>query len=126
MVLITTLIFVFFEGKRKQRSIKVIEPLKNKTYDYTKTISEMYLDSKDHKGIINKQIALFLEFIRTELRLDTHTQDNLFYEQLSSRLNKDKDKAEALFKYLETTASKPSPTKSDVTELHKRIEKFKS
>lgn len=126
MVLITTLLFVFFEGKRKQRSIKVIEPLKNKTYDYTKTISEMYLDSKDHKGIINKQIALFLEYIRTELRLDTHTQDKLFFEQLSSRLNKDMGKAEALFKYLETTASKPSPSKSDVMEVHQRIEKFKS
>src|SRR5699024_3525281 len=42
-ILIGAILFIIFEGKRKQKAIKVIPPLRNKTYDYTRTIAGMYL-----------------------------------------------------------------------------------
>ena len=125
-VLITVFVFVLFEGKRKQRSIKVVAPLTNKTFDYTKTVAGMYLESKDHKGIIKKQIALFMEYIRNDLRLPTHTIDDQFYKQLASRLGTDVSDVKALFSFLSTKEGLSNATKKDVSEVYYRIEDMKA
>jgi len=66
MVLMGALLFVLFEGKRKQRSIPIVNPVTNKTYEYTRTISGMYLDQRQTHEIAKKQISLFFEYIRTQ------------------------------------------------------------
>ena len=70
-VLIGVLLFVIFEGKRKQRPLPIIPKLTNKTYEYTQTIASIYLDKKDNREIATKMIAGFLEYIRLKLRVQT-------------------------------------------------------
>lgn len=125
LLLITGVLFVIFEGKRKQRAIKVITPLSNKTYDYTKTIAGLYLDKKDHKSIINKQISLFMEFIRNELRLQTTTLNDNFYRQVSARSNNTFEDTKALFKFLKQMEATKHPKKEDVLNVNLHIQKFK-
>src|SRR5699024_409230 len=62
MLLIGVVLFVIFEGKRKQKAIKVLPPFRNKTYEYTRTIAGLYLDKKDHTAIAHKKIDQFLGF----------------------------------------------------------------
>ena len=45
-VLIGSLLFIIFEGKRKQRAVPVVAPLKNQSYQYSQTISELYLEQE--------------------------------------------------------------------------------
>jgi hypothetical protein len=125
LLLITGVLFVIFEGKRKQRAIKVITPLSNKTYDYTKTIAGLYLDKKDHKSIINKQISLFMEFIRNELRLQTTTLNDNFYRQVSARSNNTFEDTKALFKFLKQMEATKHPKREDVLNVNLQIQKFK-
>src|SRR5690606_11360340 len=47
-VLLGCLLFIIFEGRRKQRSIPIVQPLTNKTYEYTRTIAGMYLNKKEN------------------------------------------------------------------------------
>ena len=79
------LIYVFFEMKRKQRVIPVLDPLRNSTLDFIKTVSNVYFNQRDNAGIADKKITYFLEFIRQRFFLQTNVLDNIFIEQLSRK-----------------------------------------
>src|SRR5690606_21049384 len=62
--LISLVLFMIFNAKRKQRIVKVIKPLENTTVAFTKTIGNLYYETKDHNNLIDKKITYFLEYIR--------------------------------------------------------------
>lgn len=85
LFLIGLLLFVLFTAKRKQRIIPIIPPIKNTTIAFTKTISSLYIDSKDYKGIMRKQVLQTLEEIRRTYRIETKTLDIDFLNTLESK-----------------------------------------
>lgn len=126
LVLIGALFFVLFEGKRKQRSIPIVKPLENKTFDYTQTISGMYYDKKQYREIANKQIVLFLEFIRTRLRIPTERINARFLNSVAARSGNDLETTTALFTLIEKIENQSSVTENELIHLHKEIRNFKS
>ena len=62
LVLIGVLFFVVFEGKRKQRYIPIITPLKNQTLAFTRTIANMYYEKSEHKNIAEHKISYLIVF----------------------------------------------------------------
>ncbi len=125
-VLIGVFLFILFEGKRKQKPIPVIKPLSNKSYEYTQTISGMYLDKKDHKEIANKQIILFLEFIRIRLRLPTEKIDKRFMQTVASRSNSTEEEVALIFSEIDRISKKPQLSKEELEALYKNIKNFKT
>ena len=125
-VLIGTLLFVIFQGKRKQRSIPIVKPLTNKSYEYARTISGMYLDKKDHHAIARKQIALFLEFIRTQLRLPTENLDSHFFKALAARSGNDLETTKSLFTFIEKVTHQQTTGEQELVKLNKLITEYKS
>ncbi|MBL4664026.1 MAG: DUF4350 domain-containing protein [Flavobacteriaceae bacterium] len=124
-VLIGAVLFILFQGKRKQRSIPIIKPLVNKSYEYTQTISGMYFDKKDHHGIARKQIALFFEFIRTQLRLPTENLDSRFLKTLSARSNNDIETTTSLFTFIEKISHQHATGEQELIKLNKLITEYK-
>jgi len=124
--LIGTLLFIIFQGKRKQRSIPIVKPLTNKSYEYARTISGMYLDKKDHHGIAKKQVALFLEYIRTHLRLPTENLDSRFFKALAARSNNDVETTKSLFTLIEKVTHQHSTAEQELVKLNKLITEYKS
>lgn len=124
-VLLGVLLFIIFEGRRKQRSIPVVKPLTNKTYEYTKTIAGMYLDKKEYHTIAQKQIALFLEFIRTKLRLPTETLNQRFYKSVAERSGNSLEDTLSLFTLIEKTNTKTNTSKEELMELYQKINSYK-
>ncbi len=123
-VLIAAILFVFFEGKRKQKSIKVIEPLRNQTYEYTRTISGMYLDRKDYKSIAYKLIDQFLNFLRKELKVDVQKQEN-YPELLEIQTDNTSEEIKILFSKIKELQRKNSISKKEVEDLNRLIIQFK-
>ena len=77
---------MIFKGKRNQRLIPVITPLKNQTLAFTRTIANMYYEKSDHKNIATHKINYFLEYIRITHRLSTLKIDASFYEKLAAEV----------------------------------------
>ncbi len=125
-VLIGVLLFVLFEGKRKQRNIPIIQPPTNKTYEYTQTIAGMYFNRKDYKGIAEKQVALFMDYIRTQLRMPTERINKSFMVQLASRTGNDLETTEALFNTITTLQKANYITKEQLVSLHQKISDYKN
>ena len=125
-VLIASILFILFEGKRKQRKIPVVEPLQNKSYEFTETISNLYVEEKRFYELGLKKIALFLEFIRTEYRIDTQKINSDFFRNLSAKSGNELDTTEKLFQQIENYQNQQQNDKSEFLKLSKNINAFKS
>ena len=125
-VLIGVLFFIIFEGKRKQKSIPIVKPLENKTYEFTRTIAGMYLDKSQHHKIALKQITLFLEYIRTQLRIPTDTLNSRFFKALSDKTGNSEEDTLSLFTKIEKIQNQTNTAATEVIELHKSITAYKN
>jgi len=125
MVLIGVLFFVIFEGKRKQRSIPIITPLKNQTIAFTSTISNMYFEKQEHKNIAEHKISYLLEYIRINLHISTVNIDASFYKQVALRSGNSYKTIEKLFQFCEQIHLKNQITSDELIRLNEMIEKFK-
>lgn len=125
ILLIGVLLFVLFEGKRKQRSIPIFEKQKNRTYEYTQTIAGMYLDKKEYSPIVKKQIALFMEYVRTQLRIPTQTTDNEFAKKLAARSGNTLEDTNELLTFMNSLTNLTFHSESHLKELYTKISDFK-
>jgi hypothetical protein len=124
LALLSTVIFMIFNAKRKQRIVKVIKPLKNTTIDFTKTIGNLYYETKDHNNLIDKKITYFLEYIRRVYYLDTQILDDKFVKNLSLKSGKNQTDIKNLIKLIAVLKSKSACNESDLLALNKAIEDF--
>ncbi len=81
IALIGCLLYILFEGKRKQRAIAVITPLKNQTLSFVRTIANMYYEKGESTEIAQHKIDYFLEYIRTRFYLQTIKRKEEFLSQ---------------------------------------------
>ena len=124
-VIIGSVLFIIFEGKRKQRSIPVVEPLQNQTLDFTRTIAGLYMDRKDYKSIASKKIALFLDHVRSHFRISTHEPDENFFERLSGMSGNDKEEVKSLWQLMQRIKAQELVTKEELLEFNRAIAAFK-
>ena len=96
IAIIAMILYVLFQMKRKQRIIPVIEPLKNSTVDFVHTVASVYFNAKDNRGIAEKKISFWLEFVRNRFNLSTHLLDADFVVQLSKKSGVKKDDLQQL------------------------------
>ena len=124
--IIGSILFVIFEGKRRQRSIPVIEPLRNQTYHFTRTISGLHLNRRDYKGIASKKISLFLDHVRTHFRIPAEDPTEATFQHLAGVSNSTPDAVKALWKFMGYLENKQEVTKQDLEKLNKEINAFKN
>jgi hypothetical protein len=119
-------LFIIFEGKRKQRAIPVVKPLKNQSYEYAKTVGDLYLEEKEYQELINKKIDLFLEYIRSNYKLSTKKQDEEFHTLLASKSGNSKTEGKKLFKKMESLSNNTTAGKTAFFELSEAINNYKN
>jgi len=125
LTLIGTLFYVVFEGKRKQRKIPIIQPLKNQTLAFTRTIADMYFEKGEQKPITKHKIDQFLEYIRSQFHLDTIKRNEGFYQNLASRSSHEIIDVKNMFSFFEDLAKKTNISDVDLKKLNSLIEEFK-
>lgn len=126
VMLIGILFYVIFEGKRKQRAIPVVTPLRNQTVDFTRTIANMYYENGKNHEIATHKIQHFLEYIRTHLYLDTNAINDTFIANLAARSNNTIPDTQALFELIETINNQENTKIELLQKLNTSIELFKS
>ncbi|MFP7657051.1 hypothetical protein [Chryseobacterium proteolyticum] len=82
------ILFIFFNAKRKQRIVPVIEPLKNTSVEFVKSIGNLYLQEGDFHDMMAKKAQYFLNKVRMDLLIDTQNLDNAFAKKLQLKTGK--------------------------------------
>ncbi|MFT0714552.1 DUF4350 domain-containing protein [Flagellimonas lutimaris] len=127
LILIGALIYIIFEGKRKQRAIPVVTPLKNQTLAFTRTIADMYFEKGELPLITKHKIDYFLEYIRSKLHASTQNlEDEAFLRNLAMRSNTDLKEVKALMNLISKLKAKQFVTETELKDLNQKIQAFKA
>ncbi|MNU12201.1 hypothetical protein D3C71_02230 [compost metagenome] len=81
-------LFIFFNVKRKQRIVPIIEPLKNTSAEFVKSIGNLYLQEGDFHDMMAKKAQYFLNKVRLDLLIDTQNLDEEFAKKLQLKTGK--------------------------------------
>jgi hypothetical protein len=124
MLWVILLIFAFSQVKRRQRVIPIKEAKKNFSLDYVKRMSQFHLLEKNYHGLIETQILLILDKLRTEYRMDTTHIDKTFAERMTKATNCDPEGAQEFVRYLEKQKLRTVAFSFDFEELMKILNKL--
>jgi hypothetical protein len=122
--LIGLLLFMLFNARRKQRVIPEIKSLKNTTLAFTQTISSLYLKENEHKNLVDKKIAFFLEKVRTKYLLSTNNLNKYFIEKLAAKSGNEIQQTKYLINTIITLNRKEECSAEELLVLHKMIDNF--
>jgi len=113
------LLFIFFNAKRKQRIIPIIEPLKNKSLEFVKSIGNLYLQEGDFHDMMAKKAQYFLYKVRLDFLIDTQNPDEEFAKKLQLKTGKDIAKInEAISLIKKGTDPYANVTKEDLVRMN--------
>jgi len=124
LLLTTIALFLIFNGKRRQRVVPIIQPLKNTTTEFVHTVSNLHFEAEDYNGIIQKMIIHFLEFIRSEYHLSTEHLNQDFTRKLALKSGRPLAQVQNLVALISTMKSHNFKTKEPLVKLNSAIEKF--
>lgn len=126
LVLIGGLLYIIFEGRRKQRAIPVIKPLQNQTLAFTRTISDMYFEKGDRKSIVEHKVNYFLNLIKNKYYVTDFSLSEEFYKNLAVRSGTSLTDTRALFLLIDELRNNSEVAENQLIKLNKLIQKFTS
>lgn len=118
------LLYIIFEGKRKQRVIPIIKPLENTSMEFVETIGLLYYQKGTHAGIARKKIQYFLDNLRTRYNIKTEIYSEEFYHSMAHLTGIDKTEIKKLFTYIGNINNSGSIDEDTLIRLNNRIEDF--
>ncbi|MDF0717563.1 DUF4350 domain-containing protein [Muricauda sp. 334s03] len=125
LTIIGLLLFVLFKGKREQRIIPVIEPLKNSSVEFAQAVGSLYHQNKDHTDLIHKKINYFLAYLRNQYHIETTKLNEQTIQILASRAGKDMTETKNLVEFILKLKNKNVHSEQESIELNKKITAFK-
>ena len=124
ITMVSLLLFMIFEAKRKQRIIPIIPPLENTSLEFVGTIGNLYYQRNDHKNIAGKKIIFFFDQVRTRYLLNPNAPDENFISLLAKKAGKSEELVRQLFETIGRVQKQASIKKEELIELSTLIEKF--
>ncbi|MCW5912115.1 MAG: DUF4350 domain-containing protein [Cyclobacteriaceae bacterium] len=124
LTIISILLFMIFEAKRKQRIIPVIKPLTNTSLEFVGTIGNLYYQNGDHKNIAEKKIQFFYEHVRTHQGISLQHLNENGVQFLIRKSGVPEKTVRALVNRIQSIRTKESITAGELTDLNLQIENF--
>lgn len=125
LFLVGLLLFVIFNVKRKQRVVPILEPLKNTSVDFVKSIGNLYLQEGDFHDMMAKKSQYFLHRVRLDLMIDTKDLNEIFAQKLHLKTGKNLDKInEALVLIKKSEDPYSSVVKEDLLSLNRILDEI--
>lgn len=83
LAIATLILYVLFEGKRRQRIVPIIAQPENTSVSFVETVGRLYYNKGDHRNLAEKMIQHFLEWVRLHYYLNTNDLDDNFVKHLA-------------------------------------------
>jgi hypothetical protein len=122
-ILLFLLMFIV-ESKRKQRPIGEIQPLRNASEDFIKTVGRLYFQQKNNQNLFAKMVAAFLENVRSTYQLSTSQLNEEFTLRLAFRSGKPVDEIRQMIRFIYELRMKSDVSDRELMDLHEQINQF--
>ena len=124
LLLLTTLLFVFFTAKRNQRIIPIIKPYENKSVEFVKTISGLYFKSKNHRDIALKRFNYLNNFLKSKYNVNLSDKEIVNLDKTFFKTGIDKDLLKKLLSYHTKINNLETVSEQILTAFNKIIEEI--
>lgn len=122
--ILTLLVYVLMEMRRKQRIIPMVTRPRNDSLEFVKTIGRLYHDKGDHKNLARKMSAYFLEHVRTRYKLPTSALDMTFEKNLQTKTGVKREEIENIVGFIRQLDMLDMVTDKQLASFHKQLEHF--
>ncbi len=122
--LVGVVLFVLFQGRRRQRIIPIIPPVKNTTLEFVETVGRLYYQNGNHRNLADKKILHFLEFLRSRYYVKTDRLTDELCRQVARKSGMPLEEVKELFRYIRRVQQTPRLSEVELQALHKRLESF--
>ncbi|NOU59164.1 DUF4350 domain-containing protein [Marinifilum caeruleilacunae] len=119
LLLICLIFLLIFQGKRQERIVPVVKPLRNTSLDFIQTLGTLYYTRKNHKDIAVKKFKYFKEYIRSRYHID-FKRNNI--KELSSRSGLPEKTLLMLLEQSSSIESLTHLTQEGLEDFHSKIE----
>lgn len=123
LLLLFALIYLF-DSKRKQRPIPLIEPLRNTSLDFVRTIGRLYFQRRDNHNLATKMVTHFQDQVRTRYNLPVTALDEDFVVRLSYKAGYRRESLSRLVGYMRELPSKAYVPDEELLDFHRQLEAF--
>jgi hypothetical protein len=117
-------LFMIVEGRRRQSIIPRIEPVKNESLDFIKTIGWLYYEQVDHKNLAKKMAQYFTDHIRNRYQLRTNSLDENFIQLLHQKADYPEASVRQLVAFINFLDEAPAISENQLVSFHKQLENF--
>lgn len=124
IIFIGFVLYLIFQGKRKQRIVPVIEKLQNTTLVFTQTIGNLYFQEGDPRGIAQKKILYFLDNVRNKYYIETQYIDENFAHRLQQKSAQDKQLVNQIVELIRQFEKTKIADENFLIKLDKLIHQF--
>ncbi|MFY0594193.1 DUF4350 domain-containing protein [Roseivirga sp.] len=124
ILLFTLLIFIFFESKRRQRIIPLIDPMKNLSVEFVETLGRLYYRQKDHRKLAVKRVAYWKDVIRRKYNLKPSSSNENFMLELSKKTGKAQEDIELLLLSVDQVETGGEISLEQLMSLEKQLNAF--
>ncbi|MCU0397671.1 MAG: hypothetical protein MUC73_06165 [Cyclobacteriaceae bacterium] len=125
ITIISLLLFILFEAKRKQRIIPILKPLTNTSLEFVKTVGNLYYQTRDHKSIADKRIAFFQEQLRTLHGVHTPPMQHVDVHSIARKTGNPITQVTELYNQIEKITHEKHITEEELKSLNRNIDSFK-
>lgn len=124
LIIWSIILYMIFDGRRRQRAIPVLEPVKNTTLEFVNVVSHVYFNSDNHQFISEERIKYFYETIRKRFNVSTNEINDSLYEQVAELSGYELKLVKQLFVYCEKLKRNKNTSEYDLIELSRQINNF--
>ena len=122
--LMLLLLYILFNGKRRQRIVPIIKPVQNSSVAFAEAIAGLYLKEKNNKIIADKMITYFNEYIRSRYFLNTNIANHDFLMALSRKSGVVLNKTETLYRTMQQVSDSIEIDDFILLNLNEQIQQF--
>lgn len=124
ILIFSLLAYIIFNGKRKQRIISVLKPIKNTSIEFAQAMSELYLKEKNNKLMAEKMMHTFHENIRNKYFINTQSNPSGFEERLSKRAGISLEDTQKMTQYFIQINEQEKVSDEELQYLNQIIQQF--
>lgn len=118
------LLYVLLHLRRRQRLIPELAPPKNESLDFVKTMGRLYYDQGDHANLGRKMAVYFLEHLRSQYKVATHTLDTTFVESIHTKTEYPFADLKSIIDFIQFLETAPALSEQQLAQFHQQLENF--
>jgi hypothetical protein len=131
LLMVMSVLWIVFRGKRRQRIIPILAPNENSSYEFIRTIAHLHFKERNYRGQTELNMRLFLAQVRERYGFTVMFDpqfllpktDEAFFKRLAQVSEVPESKIKSIFvKYSNTRQYEPN--EEMMVELHQEMEGF--